>query len=180
FKNARKVLDNVVLGMIAERRKKGIDTGDLLSMLIMARDEDTGESMNDQQLRDEVLTMFLAGHETTANALNWTWYLLSKNPSVSRRIQEELKEVLNGRAPTFEDLPKLRFTMMTIKESMRLSPPAWIFARSVIEDDLIGGYQIPSHSFVIVSPFITHRHPEFWDNPESFDPDRFATEKVAK
>src|SRR5207244_8280068 len=95
FRNAINILDNVVLGMIAERRKKGIDTGDLLSMLIMARDEDTGESMNDQQLRDEVLTMFLAGHETTANALAWTWYLLSKNTSVSSKVQIELKDVFN-------------------------------------------------------------------------------------
>jgi cytochrome P450 len=180
FRNAIKILDNVVLGMIAERRKKGIDTGDLLSMLIMARDEDTGESMNDQQLRDEVLTIFLAGHETTANALSWTWYLLSRNPDVRSRIQMELKDVLNGRAPSFEDLSKLRYTMMTIKESMRLYPPAWIFARSAIEDDLIGGYHIPAHSIVLVSPYITHRHSELWDNPESFDPDRFSTERVAK
>ncbi|MSP60074.1 MAG: cytochrome P450 [Myxococcales bacterium] len=178
FNKALKTLDRVVNGVIATRRGSGEDTGDLLSMLMAARDEATGEGMSDAQLRDEVMTLFLAGHETTANLMAWAWYLLSKNPTVERRLHEEVATVLSGRVPTLADLPNLKYTMMVIEETMRLYPPAWLFSREAIEEDEIGGYRIPKGGIVMLSPFVTHRHPDFWENPEGFDPERFTAPKV--
>ncbi len=172
-RQALRTLDTIVYRLIEQRRRSADDAGDLLSMLMHARDEETGESMTDQQLRDEVMTILLAGHETTAVALFWTWYLLSKYPDAARKLRSELKGVLGGRTPTVEDLPKLQFTEQVIKESMRLYPPAWIISRCAIDDDEVGGYRIPGGSFMFLSPYMTHRHPAFWDNPEGFDPDRF-------
>ncbi len=169
------VLDRIVQRIIAERRKQPGD--DLLSMLMEATDESTGEKMDDRQLRDEAMTIFLAGHETTANALTWTWLLLSRYPAALRELRQELAEVLGGRAPSIEDLPRLRFTKMVIEESMRLYPPAWVIARSVAAADEIGGYEIPAGSIVFVSPYVVHRHPGFWQDPEGFDPRRFEAEK---
>jgi cytochrome P450 len=177
--NAIQTLDRVVYRIIEERRRAGEDIGDLLSMLVFARDEETGESMSDKQLRDEVMAIFLAGHETTANALNWIWYLLSKHPAVERRLHDELAAVLGGRIPTLEDLPKLSYTTMVIEESLRLYPPAWVIERRSIAADQIGPYVIPPGSTIIPSQYITHRHPAFWDNPEGFDPERFTPERVA-
>ncbi len=171
-----KTLTDVVERIIAERRKKPGD--DLLSMLMEAKDETTGESMDDRQLRDEAMTVFLAGHETTANALTWTFLLLSRYPAALRELRAELATVLGGRAPAMEDLPKLRFNRMVIEESMRLYPPAWIIARSANGADEIGGYEIPAGSIVFVSPWIVHRHPKLWDDPEGFDPHRFSSEKA--
>ena len=167
-------LDSVVLRMIAERRKSPGD--DLLSMLMQARDADTGEAMDDRQLRDEAMTIFLAGHETTANALAWTWLLLSRSPAAFRELREELAAVLGGRDPTADDLPRLRFTRMVLEESLRLYPPAWIIARSASGPDEIGGYEIPAGSIVFVSPWVVHRHPKYWNDPEGFDPHRFGRE----
>ena len=167
-------LDEIVLRIIAERRKSR--GGDLLSMLMEARDAETGEAMDDRQLRDEAMTIFLAGHETTANALAWTWLLLSRYPAARRELRAELSEVLGGRSPTADDLPRLRFTRMLLEESMRLYPPAWIIARSAGGADEIGGYEIPAGSIVFVSPYIVHRHPRFWEDPEGFDPHRFEKE----
>jgi cytochrome P450 len=168
-------LDAIVHRIIAERRERPGD--DLLSMLMEATDESTGEKMDDRQLRDEAMTILLAGHETTANALTWTWLLLSRYPAALRELRQELSNVLGGRPPILEDLPRLRFTKMVIEESMRLYPPAWIIARSVAETDEIGGYQIPAGSIVFVSPYVVHRHPKFWQDPEGFDPRRFENEK---
>jgi cytochrome P450 len=168
-------LDGIVHRIIAERRERPGD--DLLSMLMEATDESTGEKMDDRQLRDEAMTILLAGHETTANALTWTWLLLSRYPAALRELRQELSDVLGGRPPIVEDLPRLRFTKMVIEESMRLYPPAWIIARSVVETDEIGGYQIPAGSIVFVSPYVVHRHPKFWQDPEGFDPRRFENEK---
>ena len=180
FVHAVKTLDRVVYGIIEERRRTGEDTGDLLSMLMLAKDEETGEAMSDRQLRDEVMTIVLAGHETTANALAWTWYLLSKEPVVWRALREEVTRVLpNGAVPTFEDLPKLKYTRMVIEEAMRLYPPAWFFGRRAIQDDVVHGYAFPARSVVAVSPYYTHRHPDFWPNPEGFDPTRFSPEASA-
>ncbi|MCG8350678.1 MAG: cytochrome P450 [Chloroflexales bacterium] len=179
LKKAIQTLDHVVYRIIEERRRSGEDIGDLLSMLVFARDEETGESMNDKQLRDEVMAIFLAGHETTANALNWIWYLLSKHPTVERRLHNELATVLGGRPPTLEDLPKLSYTTMVIEESLRLYPPAWVIERRSIAADQIGPYAIPPGSTIILSQYITHRHPACWENPESFDPERFTPERVA-
>jgi cytochrome P450 len=148
-------------------------------MLLNARDADTGEAMNDKQLRDEVLTIFVAGHETTANALAWTFYLLSKYPAAARRIRAELAEVLGGRSPSVEDLPRLKYTAMVLDEAMRLYPPAWMFTRAARENDEIGGYFIPKTSFLFLSPYIVHRKPSLWEDPEGFDPERFAPERAA-
>lgn len=174
---AMALLDGLVYRMIDERRKSGGGPEDLLSMLLGARDAETGEGMNDKQLRDEVLTIFVAGHETTANALAWTFYLLSKFPSAARKIRAELAEVLGGRSPSVDDIPRLKYTSMVLDESMRLYPPAWVFSRAAREDDEIGGYFIPKGSYLFLSPFITHRKPSLWEDPEGFDPERFSPER---
>ena len=147
-------------------------------MLVFARDEETGQSMSDKQLRDEVMTIFLAGHETTANALGWTWYLLSRHPEVTRRLETELAEVLGGQTPTLDDLSKLNYTSMVIQEAMRLYPPVWIIGRNAVKADQIDGYDIPADSSIMLSPYVTHRHTNFWDNPEGFDPERFNPERA--
>jgi cytochrome P450 len=172
-------LETVTNGIIRERRANGSDTGDLLSMLLLARDEETGEGMSDKQARDEVMTLLLAGHETTANALTWTWYLLSQYPEVESRLHDELERVLGGTPPTLEHLPQLTYTSMVIQEAMRLYPPIWVLSRKALADDELGGFHIPKGSMVILSPYATHRHPEFWGQPEVFDPERFTPERVA-
>jgi cytochrome P450 len=176
FRRALATLDTVVVRMIAERRKSASDRGDLLSMLIGARDAETGESMDDRQLRDETMTILLAGHETTANALTFAWLLLSRYPAAFRDLRGELTQVLGGRSPTADDLPKLMLTRRVLQEAMRLYPPAWIIGRSAIGPDEIGGYSIPARSIVFVSPYVVHRHPALWTDPEGFDPLRFARE----
>lgn len=180
FHKAVAALDKIVYGMILERRKTNIEKKDFLSMLISACDEETGEKMNDEQLRDEVMTMFLAGHETTAGTLTWVWYLLSKHPVVTRQVRLELEEVLEGRLATFEDLPKLKYTNKVLKEVLRIYPSVWTFLRSAIADDEIGGYHIPAKSIMILSPYITHRDTRFWENPEEFDPERFTPERFSQ
>jgi cytochrome P450 len=174
FLEALATIDRVTLGLIAERRAGGASKDDLLSMLLDARDEETGEGMTDRQLRDELVTILGAGHETTSMALSWTAVLLSRHPGVRRKLEAELDVVLAGRAPGFSDIPKLQYTRMVLEEAMRLYPPAWIVGRNAIDDDEIGGYPIPAASLVFVSPWVTHRHPGLWDNPEGFDPERFA------
>jgi cytochrome P450 len=174
-------LDNVVYAIINERRKQPVDldTPDLLWMLLSARDEETGEGMSDQQLRDEVLILLLAGHETTATALTWTWYLLSQHPEVESRLHDELDTVLGGRRPSVEDLDKLPYTRMVIQEVLRLYPPAFGFTRHAVAEDEIGGYRIPANSMVFLTPYCTHRHPACWEEPEVFDPERFTPERSA-
>ncbi len=172
-------LDRVVAGIIKERRERESDTGDLLSMLLLARDEETDKGMNDHQARDEIMTLLLAGHETTANALTWTWYLLSQHPEVERRLHAELAAVLGGNAPTVEHLPRLTYTSMVLQEALRLYPPIWVLSRKAIAADELGGYSIPPGSMVILSPYATHRHPAFWERPEVFDPERFTPERAA-
>src|SRR5260221_5238886 len=172
-------LDSVVQVIINERRKPDTDTGDLLSMLMLARDEETGEGMNDRQLRDEVMTLLLAGHETTSNALTWTWYLLSQHPDVERRLHTELEEVLGGNLPTVEHLPNLQYTHMVIEEALRLYQPVFGFGRKAIGEDVLGGYYVPANTNIWLSPYVTHRHPDFWENPEMFNPARFSPERYA-
>ena len=174
---ALRTLNQVVRRIIVDRRRTGVDKGDLLSMLLAARDEETGEGMDDNQVRDEVMTLLLAGHETTANALSWTWYLLSTHPAVECTLHAELDRVLGGRVPTVRDLPNLPYNRMVIEESMRLYPPAWAINRKAIADDEIGGYTIRAKSMVFMSAYTMHRHPAFWDNPEGFDPERFTPER---
>jgi cytochrome P450 len=179
FKKAVRDLRGIVLDIIANRRREDRDYGDLLSMLLAVRDEETGEGMDNEQLRDEVLTLILAGHETTANALAWTWYLLGQHPEVERKLHAELDEVLGGRAPTMADLGNLNYTGMIIDEAMRLRPPVWAIGRAAIEDDEILGYPIPKGSNVMLSQWFAHRHPSFWENPERFEPERFSAERAA-
>lgn len=171
-------LDRVVHEIISEHRRAAKPPHTLLSMLINARDED-GKGMSDKQLRDEVITILLAGHETTANALTWTFFLLSKHPDARRRLEAEVDEVLDGRTATIEDIPKLGFAAQVIKESMRLYPPVWTVGRRCEEADELCGYQVPKGALVLMSPYVLHRHPDVWDNPEGFDPDRFAPDRPA-
>lgn len=177
FLAARATLDGIVYRIIAERRQRPDEHDDLLALLMQARDEKTGEGMSDKQLRDEVVTLFLAGHETTANALTWASYLLSTHVAVARRLRAEVDESLQGRVPKASDLPKLPYTRMAIDETLRLYPPAWITNRRAIEDDTVCGYRIPADATVSISPYVTHRDPTLWENPEGFDPDRFAPER---
>jgi cytochrome P450 len=169
---ATRRLDKIIFRFIEQRRASGKDTGDLLSMLLAARDED-GSRMNDRQLRDEAMTIFLAGHETTANALSWTWLLLSQNPACEARLHAELAAVLNGRAPTLDDLPNLRYASNVITESMRLYPPAWGMARVAIEDLEIGGYPILKGCGVSLAQWSVHRDPRWFDAPLEFRPERW-------
>jgi cytochrome P450 len=179
FLAARATLDDVIYGIIAERRRRPGEHDDLLALLMEARDEETGEGMSDKQLRDEVITLFVAGHETTANALTWASYLLSTHVAVARKLYAEVDEGLQGRIPTAADLPNLPYTRMVVDETLRLYPPAWITNRRAIQADTICGYRIPADAIVSISPYVTHRDPTLWDNPESFDPERFAPECAA-
>jgi cytochrome P450 len=179
FKRQMRRLDALVQKIIDERRARGDLGDDLLSMLMTARDETTNEAMSDQQLRDEVMTIVLAGHETTANALAWTWYLLSRHPDVARRLHQETRDVLGERAPTLADLPRLELTKRVVEESMRLYPPAWCFERQAVEPDEVMGFAIPRRGIVGISPYMLHRHEAYWENPEGFDPDRFLPERSA-
>jgi cytochrome P450 len=173
-------LRGVVDRIIADRVCDGRDHGDLLSMLLAARDADSGHPMPATQIRDEVLTLLLAGHETTANALAWTFFLLASAPEVEAKLSDELDRALDQRPPTIEDLPRLPFTAMVIQEAMRLYPPAWAISRAALADDVILGYRIPAGSVVLLSQWVTHRHPDFWDEPLRFRPERFAPEEVAR
>lgn len=176
-REASLTLDRIVYAMIAERRTSPGDRGDLLSMLLLAQDEeDQGRSMTDQQLRDEAITLFLAGHETTANALAWTWFLLSQSPEVEAHLHAELDRVLGGLTPTVSDLPALRFVEQVVTESMRLYPPAWLIGRRAIEDYQIDEYPVAKGSIIITSPYITQRDPSLFTNPERFDPARWTPE----
>ena len=174
-REAVQVLDEIVMGMINERRASDEDRGDLLSMLIQAQD-DEGQGMTDQQLRDEAVTLVLAGHETTANALTWTWYLLAQHPEVEARLHAEVDVVLGGRAPTVDDLRRLTYTDMVIKEAMRLYPPIPAFARQAIEDTELGGYSVPKDMIISISPNVIHHDPRWYPEPEAFRPERFAKE----
>ncbi len=178
LKNARKTLDGVIYKIINERRKTGEDTGDLLSMLLLAQDEETGGAMTDEQVRDECLTLFLAGHETTANALVWTFYLLSQNPESEAKFHAELDEVLGGKPLTPEDYPRLKYTEQVFAESMRLFPPAWTVGRLSTADHEFGGFHIPSKSLILASQFVMHRDARFWTKPDEFVPERWEDSSI--
>ena len=180
-RRASERLDQTIYRMVAQRRASGEDRGDLLSMLLAARDEEgDGGGMTDLQLRDEALTLFLAGHETTANALSWTWHLLAQNPDAEARLHAELGAALAGRAPTPDDLPRLPYTRAVLAESMRVYPPAWAIGREPLEEFDAGGYRIRAGTVVLVSPWIVHRDPRWWADPERFDPDRWSPEREAE
>jgi len=168
-------LDALVYRIIGEWRVEGQDRGDLLSMLLLAETED-GQRMSDKQARDEIVTLFLAGHETTANTLNWTWLLLSQNPDVEAKLHAELDTVLVGRVPTLADLKHLPYTEMVIKESLRLYPPAWGYSREALEDVRIGDVVIPKGGTAQIFTYGLHHNPKYWDNAEQFIPERFSPE----
>ncbi|MGQ9768480.1 MAG: cytochrome P450, partial [Anaerolineae bacterium] len=154
-------------------REGGGGEVDLLSMLMAARNPDTGEGMTEQQLRDEVITTVIAGHETVASALAWTWYLLAEHPEAEATLHAELAEVLGGRPPTVDDLSRLPYTQAIFEEALRLYPPAWIITRKALGDDEICGYRVPAGALVVTSPYVTHHLPQYWDEPEAFRPERF-------
>jgi cytochrome P450 len=179
FEAARARLDETIYRIIDERRATGEDKGDLLSMLLLAQDiEGDGGGMTDTQVRDEAMTIFLAGHETTANALSWTWYLLSQHPDIEARFHREV-DALGDRLPRPDDLASLPYTRMILAESMRLYPPAWAVGRRAINDFEAGGYRIPARSMVLMSQYITHRDQRFHTEPERFDPERWLPEVAA-
>ena len=167
-------LDQLIYAMINQRRAKGEPGNDLMGMLLSARDEDTGEGMGEKQLRDEVITLLIAGHETTTLLLTWFFYCLGRSPELEAQVQDEVDRTLSGRLPTVEDIPKLVFTRQVIDETMRLYPPAYALSRWCAEDDVIGGFDTPASAVITLSPFITHRMPEFWPRPLEFDPERFS------
>jgi cytochrome P450 len=174
FERSRAKLDRVVYGLIEERRRSGKDEGDLLSMLLLAQDED-GSQMTDKQVRDEALTLLLAGHETTANALTWCWYLLSQNADAEKRFHQEIDEVLKGQLPTFDDLPRLPYVTGVFAEALRLYPPAPNIGRRVVNDYPIGEFTLPAKSIVLMSPYVVHRDPRWWSDPEKFEPARWSS-----
>lgn len=180
FKRARKRLDETIYRLIAEHRASGRDTGDLLSMLLLAQDEEGSGGMTDVQVRDEALTLFLAGHETTADALTWAWYLLSQNEQAEAAFHAELDQVLGGRLPAFDDLPQLRYTERVFAETLRLYPPAWGIGRRALEDYQAGGFLIPARSVVLTSPYAVHRDPRWFSDPLAFRPERWSTEDPSR
>ena len=180
FRRSIERLDRTIYGIIEERRASGEDRGDLLSMLLLAQDiEGDGGGMSDQQVRDEAMTLFLAGHETTANALAWTWYLLAQYPEVASEVHRIVDEVLGDAVPTVNDYPKLQYLEMVLAESMRLYPPAWAVSRLAIDDVDLGGWRVPRGAVVAASQAVMHRDPRFWSDPDRFDPTRFTAEAKA-
>ena len=168
-------LERIIYGIISQRRAEGGDSGDLLSMLLQARDED-GSHMTDVQIRDEVMTLFLAGHETTALLLSWAWYLLSQHAEVEEKLYAELRQTLAGRSATVRDLPRLPYTEKVIKETLRLYPPAYAMARIALEDYSIAGYRVPAGSSVVFSQWVMHRDPRYFAAPERLCPERWTQE----
>ncbi len=178
MKKNRAVLYDTIAKIIDERRKTKTVHNDLLTMLMEVEDADTRERMTDEQLRDEVITIFLAGHETTANALSYTFFLLAQHPEIKQRIVDEVKRVIGDSEMSFENLSKLEYTTMVIKESMRLYPPVWGITRDAAKEDVIGGYRIKKGDSIAMSPYAVHRLEKYWENPLQFDPERFSPERM--
>lgn len=173
-------LDRTVYDLIAERRRAERARDDLLSLLLAARDPQSGERLTDRQVRDQIVTLWLAGTETPAVGLAWACYLLAQHASAERRLDDELAQVLGGRIPRWADLPALEYTVMVLHESMRLYPPAWLIVRTAIHDDDLGGHAIRARSLILLSPYVTQRHPALWADPDNFTPERFAPEAMAR
>ena len=177
FKRARKRLDSVVYGILATRSRAGDGTGDILDRLIQARDEDSSEGMDDRQLRDEVVTLMLAGHETSATALSWTLYLLATHPEIEAELVHHLASGLGGASLTGQNLSHVPYLKQVVQEAMRLYPPVWAFARRAEHEEVFDGYLLPARAYVAIIPYALHRHPEFWPDAERFDPERFHPER---
>ncbi|MEF3273240.1 MAG: cytochrome P450 [Chloroflexus sp.] len=179
YRHSLALLERTVYRLIEERRRQQGVYEDLLEMLVTARDAETGEQMPEKQIRDEVMTIFLAGHETTAGTLAWILHLLAHHGDAERKLRAEYAACLGGRAPTLADLPQLTYNRMVIDETLRLYPPTWILSRVLVGPDTLGGYTLPAGATVALSPYVTHRHPAFWSHPESFDPERFHPAEAA-
>lgn len=179
LRRSRAELNQIVYRIIRNRRDSGEDRHDLLSMLLAAQDEETGAGLTDDEVRDEVMTLFLAGHETTANALTWTWYLLAQHPEVEQKLHAELASVLGTRRATFDDLKQLVYTRQVFSEAMRLYPPAWALGREAMRAVTIGGRTLPDGAIVLLCQYLLHRDPRFWTEPARFLPERFAPEPSA-
>ena len=170
----------LVQQLIDQRRESTKRYHDFLEAFIEARDKETGEGMTDKEIIDEVMTLIIAGHETGATTLNWAWYLLSQNPAEEKKLHQEVDKVVSGDIPTFDEVGLLQFTRQVLEEALRLYPPVWLFSRKAIKDDQVGGYDIAAGTNIFFTPYYLHRHPEYWDEPESFKPDRFAPDQVKK
>ena len=182
-KNRRKLqaikdIEEIVWRVIEERRAEGVDQGDLLSMMLLAQDE-SGQGLTDKEVRDQSMTIFFAGHETTAHAMTWAWYLLARNPHVVERLQADLEAVTGGERLTIPHLNQLPYLEQTVKESLRFLPSVWLFIKEPIVDAVVGGYKIPKGAPVLISPYVTHHDPRWYPSPETFDPDRFSPEREA-
>jgi cytochrome P450 len=178
YRNARKRLDDLVYNLIKQHEEAKEKKSDLLTMLIEARDDQNGNvQMTTKQLRDEALTIMMAGHETTANALAWTWVLLSQHPDVLAKLHREISFILGDRLPTFDDIAKLTYTRQVISESIRLFPPAWAIGRKAVADVDLGGYKVPKGTLVLMSPAVTQRDPRWFRDPHLFNPDRWEAGK---
>jgi cytochrome P450 len=173
FAQAFRPLRKIVAQVAAERRKRNITSTDILGMLMEARDRESGEAMPDHQLVSEIITLIVAGYETTASTLNWTWYLLSQYPEVEKKLSNELTNSPCGECPQLDDLPKFAFTRQVLEETMRLYPPGWLMTRKAIKDDQLGDYFVPVGTEIYISPYLIHRHPGLWEAPDRFNPDRF-------
>jgi cytochrome P450 len=179
FARDQRTLERVVLDLIAERRRRPGEGGDLLALLLAAQDEETGAGLTDREVLDEALTLLAAGHDTVGAALAWTWYLLGRHPEVQEAVHDEVRGLLRGRSPTFDDLPQLPLVRAAFEEAMRLYPPAPGVVREAIEDDVVLGYRIPRRVVLILSSYVTHRRPDLWDEPERFKPERFLAPQSA-
>ena len=179
FREAKAAFDQIVHRIITDRRSSSHTPRDLLSVLMEAMDSTTGRPLTDEQIRDEIATMIIGGHETTALTLSWTWHLLAQHPEVEQRLEDELAQKLQGRTPTLADLPGLSYTRMILQETLRLYPPVWFMMRRALSADQIGDYPIPANSTVLISPYTTQRHPGHWTDPDRFMPERFLPEHQA-
>lgn len=180
FRRALRTLDAAVYAMMAGRRQAGQPGEDMLGMLLQARDSESGRPMSDQQIRDEIITLLIAGHETVASALTWSWYLLALTPGVWQNLRAEVEGTLSNRLPGSADLDRLSYTGQVFSEALRLYPPAWLITRRAIAADELRGYPIPPGALMIISPYVIHRHPGFWPQPEEFAPERFSEEAEAR
>jgi cytochrome P450 len=179
FNATLNALNAVIYRIVGEHRKSTNGVEDFVSMLLDSKDPESGAPITDRQARDEVIGFFIAGHETVSSALTWTFYLLSQNPDCWRKLKAEVDDVIGTRTPTVDDVPKLKYTEYALLEAMRLYPPIFVLMRRALDDDIVGGYHVPKGSTVVLCAYVTHRHPDFWDNPEGFDPERFTPERSA-
>ena len=175
-----RALQSLVQQLMDDRRESSKRYDDFLEAFMEAKDKETGEGMTDKEIIDEVMTLIIAGHETGATTLNWAWYLLSQNPAEEKKLQDEADSVIAGDVPTFDEVGNMPFSRQVIEEALRLYPPVWLYSRTAIEDDKVCGYDIPAGTNIFFAPYYLHRHPDFWDEPEAFKPDRFSVEEIKK